>query len=382
MRKLKILYYSNAFIANHGGRLHSEAFLKEAQLHPFVNSILSFPNSEVQNEESGTNSGIIRKTLKSNPLLQVVLFYRRNYKSLEDIFPVIEAEKPNILHIRLDSNFLIIKKIKRKYPELLLTTEVNASPFDENFQNIIFRKIFRRLERNQLKHADANFFVSANLRQRIMLQHNDKRDFVVHNGVDLKFFKIDPHRKTLKSKITFGYIGTIDYHKNLNRLIDSFKTVHETYRDKVELLIVGNGPLYNELIDYVKEKNLKDAVRFTGWVSHNQIGDYLQEIDVAIHHFAKPYMSPLKIFEYLATGKAVIGPDTPAVREIFSEDEMLFVKQDLSNLVSKMFSLYDNDELRVKIAKKGRQRVFEHFKWEDNADKIISVMNNKFNENN
>jgi glycosyltransferase involved in cell wall biosynthesis len=277
---------------------------------------------------------------------------------------------------------MIIKKIKNKFPSLIVTTEVNASPFDENFANIANKSYFENLEEKSLKYAHANFFVSGFLRDRIIQTPVNSRDYVVHNGVEEIFFKLNTIKKASNGKIVFGYIGTIDYHKNLDKLIDAFEEVLQISDKKIELVIVGDGPLYKELKDYVLNKNLNNEVSFTGWVKHTEIPSYLQSIDIAIHHSAKPYMSPLKLFEYMAAGKAVIGPDIPAVREIFTSDELCLVKADLSNLSSVMQMVLNDDSYRMKLSVNSRKIVKEKFKWSDNAEKIIAVMQTKLNENN
>ena len=376
-KPIDLLYYSNAFIANHGGRLHSEAFLREARKNENVNSILIHPTPSLKSSEKVANTNWLRNTLKRNSLLQVLFLYRRNYQSFKEIVPVIRSNKIDCLHIRLDSSFLIIKKLRKLFPSLLITTEVNASPFDENFKNIVFLDYFKKLERKCLQNSNANFFVSKHLLNNIMRTPLENRDFVVHNGVDLELFKLNNKKKQTEI-VTFGYVGTLDYHKNLNILIDAFKILDKQYPGKLKLLIVGDGPMLPELENYVKVNNLLESVIFTGWIKHEEIIDYLQKMNIAIHHSANPYMSPLKIFEYMAVGLPVIGPDIPAVREIFEDKkDIILVKNSKKDLVDKMSYLIGNREVRENIAKTGCYKVREYYGWNSNADFIINVIKDK-----
>ena len=165
---MKILYYSTAYNASHGGSLHSKAFVKWAQKSKDVEKIKVFP--EKKGILPSAESSYIRKLIKSISLLQIFFFYRRNEMNYNELVQEIRIEKPDVLQIRLDSNFLQIKNLKEEFPNLIITTEVNASPFDESFKNIAFRFHFRNLERKVLCLADANFFVSDYLRKRIMNQ--------------------------------------------------------------------------------------------------------------------------------------------------------------------------------------------------------------------
>ncbi|MCB7480614.1 glycosyltransferase family 4 protein [Christiangramia sediminis] len=386
MIELNLLYYSNAFIANHGGRLHSEAFLKEASLHPSVSNIEPYPSPEIVNTSGDkvVNKGL-KKKLKENSLLQAFFFYRRNFNSYKEIVEVLNKSesKIDVLHIRVDSNFLIIPKLKKRFPELIITTEVNASPFDENFQNIAFRDYYKNAEKKCLQEADANFFVSEYLKETIMTETKSSRDFVVHNGVALDSFPTKMHFDVDPSRTTFGYVGTLDYHKNLLSLINAFNNVHAIHGDKVSLKIFGDGPMYKDLKDYIYSLNLDKAVHLAGWVDHKKVADNLSELDIAIHHSANPYMSPLKIFEYMAVGVAVIGPDIPSVREIFEDGEdLLLVKKSQDDLTAKMIFLLENKMERKRIASTGNIKVRENYGWDSNAANILQIIKKKFDENN
>lgn len=372
-QSIDILYYSNALIAGHGGKLHSEAFIKEAQKNEITNNLICFPRPS---GEVATGNSWFRKKLKKIPLLQVCFFYRRNHKSYKEIISTLEKTQVDCLHIRLDSNFLIIGKLKKRFPELLITTEVNASPFDENFSNIPFKKFFKNLEQKCLQKADANFFVSGFLRKKIIKDILSNRDFVVHNGVDLELFEDGQSIKN-KENITFGYVGTLDFHKNLNILFDAFQQVQKIHPG-AKLLLVGDGPMYPELRKYVKKKKLSNSIRFVGRVPHKEINTYLKKMDIAIHHSANPYMSPLKIFEYLAAGLPVIGPDIPAVREIFKNgQDIILVKKNKEDIAEKMQFLLENEQKREYLSTNGREKVVANFGWNKNAEKILTVLQEK-----
>lgn len=383
MEKPKLLYFSNAFIASHGGRLHSEAFLKQSKKNSKISEITVYPTpTDVNRSFENSNSEGLRSKLKKISLFQVAFFYRRNLNSFKEIEKIIMEREPDIIHIRLDSNFLIIDKLKKRFKDLIVSTEVNASPFDENFENILFAENFKKMERISLQKADANFFVSSFLRNSIMGQYDDSRDFVVQNGVDLELFSAENQMVHDSENLTFGYVGTIDYHKKLKNLIDAFGVVHSK-NPKTNLMIVGDGPMFLDLKDYIESKSLQDFVAITGWIDHKNIIEYLLKFDVAIHHSANKYMSPLKIFEYMAVGLPVIGPDIPSVREVFEENEdIILVEDSVKDLTEKMLFYIQNPEERSKYAKKGQQKIRSQYGWDSNVDTILTQLQKIYNENN
>ena len=383
MEKPRLLYFSNAFIASHGGRLHSEAFLKESKKNSKIREITVYPTPiNAKRSFENSNSEGLRSKLKKLSLFQVAFFYRRNLNSYKEIEKVIIERKPDVIHIRLDSNFLIIDKLKKRFKDLIVSTEVNASPFDENFKNILFSDHFKKMERKSLQKADANFFVSSFLRSSIMEQYDDSRDFVVQNGVDLNLFSSENQTVANSENLTFGYVGTIDYHKKLKNLVDAFGVV-QSKKPKTNLVIVGDGPMFLDLEAYIKSKNLEEFVQLTGWIDHNNIIDYLLKFDVAIHHSANKYMSPLKIFEYMAVGLPVIGPDIPSVREVFDENEdIILVEDSVKDLTQKMLFYIQNPVERSKYAEKGQQKIRSQYGWDSNVDTILTQLQKIYNENN
>ena len=215
-----------------------------------------------------------------------------------------------------------------------------------------------------------------------MEQYDDSRDFVVQNGVDLNLFSSENHTVANSENLTFGYVGTIDYHKKLKNLVDDFGVV-QSKKPKTNLVIVGDGPMFLDLEAYIKSKNLEEFVQLTGWIDHNNIIDYLLKFDVAIHHSANKYMSPLKIFEYMAVGLPVIGPDIPSVREVFKENEdIILVEDSVKDLTQKMLFCIQNPEERSKYAEKGQQKIRSQYGWDSNVDTILTQLQKIYNENN
>jgi len=379
---LRLLYYSTAYYSNHGGSTHSREFFAQISKRPEVKAFL-FP-------EKGGGGGHqlkpgLRTILRNNPLLQILFFYRRNKFHLDALFRAIEEHKPDAIVMRLDSNFFQIKNIRDRYPNLVIATEVNASPFDESFRNIAFRNHFRQREQQFLSFAHCNFFVSGHLRDQIMGRAMDEsRDWVVHNGVDTEMFYPIPDKDVLRdevqlpqSSIILGYVGTLDVHKKLNNLLSAFAQVLRCH-ENVCLCIVGDGPDRQSVERYAKELQLENKLIITGWKSHAEIPKYLNCFDVAIHHSAGAYMSPLKMFEYFACRLPLIGPDTPAVRELFVHgDHFLMTDGSSASIASQLSRLLGDENLRRQLAENGYKLIRERYTWKHNASFILEKISKK-----
>lgn len=373
--KLKVLYYSTAYGASHGGSTHARAFVDNCRMATsMVSEVRVFPDVLPSNRPAKTSSSRFRSLVK-NQILLPFLFLRRNRFHLTAIKNTIEEYQPHVVHIRLDSNFLQIKKIREAFPKVLITTEVNASPFDESFKRIPFEQYYRQLERRHLASADLNFFVSNSLKTGIMrnLAH-DGRDFVVQNGVDTKIFCRKTPRPQRKAVSTIIYVGTLDQHKRVDMLIKGFSIVRRLFPE-LKLVIVGEGPDQQMLKDLTRESGQDKSIVFFGRVEHSEIPKLLEGADIAIHPYANDYMSPLKIFEYMAMELPVIGPSTSAVREVFSDEKnIILTSGSVEDIAQKIERLVVDEELRNRISESGHNLVATRFTWDANVTFILTKM--------
>ena len=90
-------------------------------------------------------------------------------------------------------------------------------------------------------------------------------------------------------------------------------------------------------------------------------------------HYAR-FMSPLKLFEYMASGVPIITTDLPSVREILNENNALIVKNDDNDGLSNgLCFLLENEEFSAKIAGQAYKDV-QAYTWDKRVAAILSFM--------
>ncbi|SIR10565.1 glycosyltransferase family 4 protein [Pontibacter lucknowensis] len=380
---LKLLYYSTAYSASHGGSNHSKAFVKFAGEHSDVSEIRVYPQATPFSKTNISKSKVsLSERVAGLRVLLPLRLYKRNRQNIEGLYELLATFQPDVLVVRLDNNFLQLNDIRRRFPKLILVTEVNSSPFDESFKQIYLKSYFQKKEREALSKCDLNFFVSSFLRDQIMGdQVSVNRDLVNHNGYDETLFNADADQ-TVKETVlqipanssVIGYVGTLDFHKKMPLFIDAIASVKKTFGNIVAV-IVGGGPALEDLKAYVAAKDLSDCFYFTGHVAHNEVHHYLKAFDIAVHHAANDYMSPLKVFEYLGVKLPVIAPDIPAVREIFVDGKyLLLTAPNSKDIEHKLTLLLENPEFAAEIAAEGYAYVNQNFTWRNNVDNIIQAV--------
>ena len=150
------------------------------------------------------------------------------------------------------------------------------------------------------------------------------------------------------------------------------------------LLVGGETTDVNRVRQKVDTLGLKN-ITLTGFIPNAEIGQYQAACDVLLmpyqHKIAASsggdiakYLSPMKLFEYMACGRPIISSDLPVLKEILNqENAILLPPDDLTAWVSAIKELRMNPDEGAKLAAQAQQDV-QKYAWEARAQKIISTV--------
>ncbi|MFA4941732.1 MAG: glycosyltransferase family 4 protein [Patescibacteria group bacterium] len=242
---------------------------------------------------------------------------------------------------------------------------------------------------NFLSKAVKNFiFVTENLRNSYIKKFRcaSKNMLVFPDAVDLSIFNIGMDKETARKELNLpqnkriilytGRFKTMDMDKGI---IDILKALKILDNDIIFLAIGGSK---KDIIEYegkAKEENVFDRVKFFGNVNQKTLAIYQKASDLLLmpfpftQHFAY-YMSPLKMFEYMASQRPIIASDLPSVREILNENNSLLAKPgDSKDLARGIEEILNNKELSDKISKQAFFDV-KQYTWERRVKKILDFI--------
>jgi len=154
-------------------------------------------------------------------------------------------------------------------------------------------------------------------------------------------------------------------------------------RERAWLVIVGGSPLrssLDRLEELVAELGLK-KVLFTGWVPPSAVPGHLQAADVLVlpnsgrSRISRRYTSPLKLFEYLASGRPVAATDLESVREVLDPgtNALLARPDDPPALARAVETILDDPDLAQRLARAG-QETARAFTWSKRAETIRALL--------
>jgi glycosyltransferase involved in cell wall biosynthesis len=86
-------------------------------------------------------------------------------------------------------------------------------------------------------------------------------------------------------------------------------------------------------------------------------------------------MSPMKLFEYMASGIPIIASDLPSVRDVLNEqNSILYPADSLDGLIERIERLTGDRELLRRIGHQAKKDV-EKYTWSKRAGRILSYLN-------
>ena len=134
-------------------------------------------------------------------------------------------------------------------------------------------------------------------------------------------------------------------------------------------------------LDLARRHGVTEAkLRFVDRVSNNEVPLWIRAFDLAVapfpntEHYAY-FMSPLKIFEYMAAAVPIVASDLPSIREILRHGENAWLVEpgSPSALAEGMRSLFCDRPLLGKIAKEA-QHDAEKYTWKRRASAILHYL--------
>jgi glycosyltransferase involved in cell wall biosynthesis len=115
-------------------------------------------------------------------------------------------------------------------------------------------------------------------------------------------------------------------------------------------------------------------VRFTGLRPREQVPELIAGFDIALQPRAVEYASPLKVFEYMAAGRAIVAPDQANIREVLTQGQtaLLFDPAQPGAMWQAVARLAGDAALRERLGKAAAAEIVRRdYTWLSNARRVI-----------
>ncbi len=235
------------------------------------------------------------------------------------------------------------------------------------------RRLARREER-VWRRADAYVTITRGLAEELRSQFGIRRTLaVIPDGVSLGDALTAPPA-VLHHPPVIGYAGHLYPWKGVDVLLHAIGRL-----PGVHAVIVGGlagEPDLERTRRHAREIGVEDRVRFVGTVPPPHVAPLLAEMDVLVlpntrTHVSANYTSPLKLFEYMASGRPIVASALPALREVLrDEDNALLVEPgDATRMADAIKRLLGDVSLASRLAATAWRDVHA-YRWERRAERI------------
>jgi len=220
---------------------------------------------------------------------------------------------------------------------------------------------------------------------RFALKLPEKELVIAPDGVDDSRYTSLPDAATarrelgLKEVPTAVYTGGFYQGRGLELLLELAKDY-----PAVQFLWVGGKPEAVAAWQAILKNQDIENIRLTGFVSNEELPLYQAAADVLLMPFGKTVStssgsntadvcSPLKMFEYMAAGRAILTSDLPVLREVLNEKNACFYAiEEYQDLKSRFETLLNDSELRAALAGQAKLDV-EQYTWQERMRKIMEA---------
>lgn len=138
---------------------------------------------------------------------------------------------------------------------------------------------------------------------------------------------------------------------------------------ETRFLLVGDGPMYDELFKELEERNMAGNFHFAGLVPPGEVASYIAQADI-LWHLSLHEGLPRAVVQALAVGIPAIGFHLDGTPEVVLNGITGFTTapEDVCDTAEKTVLLLNEPELRRKLGANGKQKVLQQFDWHRMSD--------------
>ncbi|HSL27910.1 MAG TPA: glycosyltransferase [Anaerolineales bacterium] len=220
------------------------------------------------------------------------------------------------------------------------------------------------------------------LRGDFRMHVSDEEIVIAPNGVDLERFASLPDPVTARRRTGLPEAPTVmcTGHLYAGRGADLFLGLAKRF-PYARFVWVGGRP---EDVQSWKERLESDNVIFTGFIPNSELPLYQAAADILLLPYGRSIMgssgtadsarvaSPMKMFEYMAAGRAILSADLPVIREVLNENNAAFCEPgELESWQTTLEALLQDQSRRMILGEQAK-RDAQRYTWLARAERILN----------
>ncbi|MCB0056636.1 MAG: glycosyltransferase family 4 protein [Anaerolineae bacterium] len=189
----------------------------------------------------------------------------------------------------------------------------------------------------------------------------------IHLGVDAVYSTGQDHAEAMRQKYGLGqyifFVGTLQYRKNLPRLIEAFAEVKRDHGIPHKLVLAGRDGWGAELVyQAVREQGVETEVLFPGYIPESDLPGLYAGADV----YAYPSLHEgfgIPLLEAMASGTVVYTSNLYSIPEVAGDAAIYVDPYDVASMAAGLMRALCEDALRADLVARGKARAAS-FSWQ------------------
>lgn len=252
----------------------------------------------------------------------------------------------------------------------------------------LLRRRAARMFRNNLRAADRIVVVSTPLESHLVGAWGVPADRieVLPNAVDERTFRPDPGARA-RMRAVLGidpaaplvlFVGNFYEWHDVGTVLKAVARVVQSH-PAVRLLLVGDGATRLAMEQRAGALGLAHVARFTGLVAHPEVPRYMSAADIAVVPYPvlphTVWLSPLKLFEAMASGLAVVASAAGQVTQVVQHDQngLLVPPEDDEAMAQAISRLIDDAPASARIGAQARADAVARHSWDQYIRRLEGV---------
>ncbi len=220
-------------------------------------------------------------------------------------------------------------------------------------------------------------FVAATGKDEILLP-------TIRNGIEdpLGGSQRPPDRHRLRREldldpeaVIFAAVGRLSPEKDISSLIRAYAPLARSRPRASQLVILGDGPLRQELEAIVRSESLTAAVRFLGF--RPEVPTILPALDVVVFNSLSEGL-PIALLEAMATSRCIVGTGVPGILEAVRPDSegLIVPPGEVDRLHEALVRAFESEALRNRLGRAARLRFSRAFQ----ANRMVRAYESLYQE--
>ncbi|GAB6102666.1 glycosyltransferase family 4 protein [Thermococcus atlanticus] len=212
----------------------------------------------------------------------------------------------------------------------------------------------------------------------------------IPNGIDVEYWRPpeEEEREKARDMLNLGgneiallYVGRMTERKQAHRLpfvISKALEMSGTPKDRIRIIIIGNGPMKKALESNLDATGLKERAILMDFIPRQNLREIYWAADVVL----MPGMLeafPIVGLEASATGKLIVGRNESGLSDLIVDGQTGFLSYSEEELSQKLAAVLSRTELIPRMGKEARERAEREFSWDVILKRLLEVYRTAIN---